>query len=186
MTVLIDPATGLPQLPDDHFFRVKDKFIEIIQRLPQQNWSEWIEFNPMTSPRENVEQCASYYAQLEMHDEDRWSPYVMGTGVAVEKKSQVDTERRKVFLFFWKNEPVTKTYYRYRPNPYEVIRIYGNYSEDATTDSREYHGNPEDAPGVPMTEKNLVTRASNLVAYWNSLLEAEKLFGDYPPKKLEN
>lgn len=37
----IDEATGLPKLPEDHFWRIGDSVIYIMRNIPAGEWGEW-------------------------------------------------------------------------------------------------------------------------------------------------
>lgn len=39
--VVIDQTTGLPELPEDHAWRIGDSIIEIVKHLPAGEWGEW-------------------------------------------------------------------------------------------------------------------------------------------------
>lgn len=155
----IDESTGLPELPEGYFWRVKRDRVEIRQSLPD---SEWEPFRGM------------------LH----WGDSNRTPGCRTETRTVTKTLEEATGRGMWRN--------RVRSREYEVeeVRYVGRSAEIVA------HGTPKTGPqmyrgddGVLYTQPQMetITRSNLLVQCEGAMekFEALKLYGDYPPKKLE-
>lgn len=154
----IDPTTGLPELPEGYFWRISEHRIEIIRILQEEGeWSEWERIKPKGR---------------------RWST------------------KSVAFEFELRPHPILRLllprgYQRARRNLVESCVAWERYGEGWLEMTWEWGAAGPDEPD-PVTPENVIERCQAVLAGWEKRKteEAERearqsLYGDYPPKKLE-
>jgi hypothetical protein len=155
MTLVIDPETGLPQLPKDHFWQVERQRISI--EVYAGKWDAWYDYDT------NVLRAEEELVRLQENDDLRF------------ETRTVEAEIKKRF-----HKPVKlyKTQFRVQYSKTVVETFvgehfqYGRIVNEGSTDI--------------IDASNLLTYATALYTEWQADLEAEKVYGNYPPKKLES
>lgn len=61
--IVLDRTTGLPELPEDHAWRIGDSIIEIVKHLPAGEWSAWSDVHLPPTDRLDIEHCNTQYSR---------------------------------------------------------------------------------------------------------------------------
>lgn len=148
----IDPATGLPELPEGHFWNIEENRISIHKTLPDTGW----------------ESRDHNYGYNYSYDEE-------GARETREVVIPLEPGRRGI-----KRER-TETQYRY-VNRHIAVKTsrYGDW--DYVGVSWGWSSTKPD----PVTKENIVARCAKVLEDWNEETERQKLYGQYPPKRLES
>lgn len=137
----IDDATGLPKLPEDHFWSVYPNRVVIRKSLPPTEWSKvrrtgFVDYLGREETRSTSVQPKNLF-----------------------KKEKVEKEYRLV-------------------NRYEEV---AHMVSDPTGEVIQHRNGFEEVLREPVTKENLLALCEKATDKW----EAQKIYGDYPPKKFE-
>ena len=159
MTAEIDPTTGLPTLPTNHFWKVQHARLIISVSLPAGEWSEW------------EETTISGYASW--GGRKRWDTQI-----------RQHEGPRKFPLF--KRTTITETRDRRAAAVEQLFAV--RYEDGEAIEHSTWWDNPGDyhlEPGDKMTRDNLLERAVDVHARWQASIDRASILGNYPPNKLE-
>lgn len=162
--------TGLPELPEDYYWRVKYNSVEIRKNLPDTEWSELYPYG-------------DYYFY---DDDDRTEQTPERRTREVEKTVAV----KGLFGKRHKTKTVSVVEKRYVDRSALVFSQDNDYSGQTRTTRPHYVGDSVYiAPELirlplPVTRENLTALCEKALEGWNTEKATKELLGDYPPKTL--
>jgi len=149
----IDETTGLPRLPEDHFWRIRERgYHSYPESWGDQGWVGQVSVYATEGPgiwsewRNKVTKGQDYNTDYEYRE-------------VVTRKSILSTFR------------VKNTIKQERSRPSGRDRFV--FSSAEWQDERN-----------TVSAKNLVNRCQEVLHAWNESIERNKIYGDYPPKRL--
>lgn len=189
----IDLTTGLPELPEGHYWRLDRHSVSIRKRLPDTEWKR---------------RYSDHWGLLGLYE----SAQSWGEHSTQETKTQVEQVKTSVWVHHWwswkaKYKTVTKegevTYYRYVNRSTEVVNVPTAYTGETDTIYGTSHYTGTRYPygyyygsGVSTYERtpDKIVKLREVLTLDNVLELCEKalkeldgltLQGDYPPKKFD-
>lgn len=182
----IDEATGLPELPEGYFWRVRADHVQIRLSLPDSEWrprDEYGFFMSWIGPDEGKRETREVEVQVTRSRKGRWGATVSEEVTEVRYEQRyVNQSEEVVRAQTEKNGETTRKPGQYRAAEYRSR--YGGYY--GYYQGRELVSPGYTEPDTIIEHRHPVTRENILSVCERALVkfEAMNLRGDYPPKSL--